>query len=42
MIESSLKHKSLSQFVEEIFRSAGSKYLRLRNAVFEMELSYGV
>ena len=42
MLESSLKNKSRSHFLEEILLPADSKSLRLRRAALEMKLSHGV
>ena len=42
MSEPSLKIKSKSHFVEEMFWPADSETLRLRSATFEMQLSHGV
>ena len=42
MLESSLKNKSRSHFLEEILPPADSKSLRLRRAALEMKLSHGV
>ena len=42
MLESSLKNKSRGHFLEERFRPADSKSLRLRSVAFEMQLSHGV
>ena len=42
MLGSSLKNKSRSHFLKEIFRAADSKSLRLASAAFEMQLSHGV
>ena len=43
MLQSSLKNKSQSHFLEKIFWPADSKKsLKLRSAAFEMQLSYGV
>ena len=42
MLESSLKNKSQNHLLEEIFQPPDSKSLRLRCAVFEMQLSHGV
>ena len=42
MLESPFKNKSQSHFLEEMFQSADSKSLRLRSAVFEMQLNHGV
>ena len=37
-----VKNKSRGHFLEDIFRPADSKSLRLRSAAFEMQLSHGV
>ena len=42
MLQSSLKNKSRSHFLEEIFRPADSKSLKLRSMAFEIQLSHGV
>ena len=42
MLESSLKNKSRSNFLEQTFGPANNKSLRLRSAAFEMQLSHGV
>ena len=42
MLESSLKNKSRSNFLEETFGPANNKSLRLRSAGFEMQPSRGV
>ena len=42
MPESSLRNKSQSHFLEEIFRPADSKSLRLKIPAFEMQFSHGV
>ena len=42
ILESSLKNKSRSHLLKEIFRSPDSKSLRLKQGVFEIPLSHGV
>ena len=42
MLESSLKNKSQSHFLEEIFQPAPGKNLRLRRVEFETQLSHSV
>ena len=42
MLQSSLKNKSRSHFLEEILRPADNKSLRLERAALEMQLSQGV
>ena len=42
MLETSIKNKSQSHFLEEIFWPADSKSLRLRSAAFETQLCHGV
>ena len=41
-VRSSLKNKSRSHFLEELFWPVDSKSLQLRGATFETQLSHGV
>ena len=42
MLQSSLKNKQRSHFLEQTFGPADDKSLRMRSAAFEMQLSHGV